>query len=106
MCGRMLLTMKAFNEGNRALVITAQLWTRLTIPRMRRTACRGSVGVLTPLCRRSMTERVGSDQHGMQVFGGPVIFANGPGQQIAIAVSVCCMRAQRYSGSDLLGRKV
>ena len=71
---RMLLTMKAFNEGNRALTyFTAQLLdaAHLSADPGQRQDAEDLLAFLTPICKAFMTETgLEVTNHGMQVFGG------------------------------------
>lgn len=109
---RMLLTMKAFNEGNRALAyFTAQLLDlahRGTDARQREEA-ENLLSFITPICKAFMTETgLEVTNHGMQVFGGHGFIRESGMEQLVRD----CRIAPIYEGTngiqalDLLGRKV
>ncbi|HCE6233211.1 TPA: phenylacyl-CoA dehydrogenase [Pseudomonas aeruginosa] len=109
---RMLLTMKAFNEGNRALAyFTAQLLDteHLSQDAAERERAADLLAFLTPICKAFMTE-TGQEvtNLGMQVYGGHGYIREWGMEQL---VRDCCI-AQIYEGTngiqalDLLGRKV
>lgn len=109
---RMLLTMKAFNEGNRALAyFTAQLLDlahRGTDARQRDEA-EHLLSFITPICKAFMTETgLEVTNHGMQVFGGHGFIRESGMEQLVRD----CRIAPIYEGTngiqalDLLGRKV
>ncbi len=109
---RMLLTMKAFNEGNRALAyFTAQL---IDVAHRAETAearqeAEDLLALLTPICKAFMTETgLEATNHGMQVFGGHGYIREWGMEQLVRD----CRIAPIYEGTngiqalDLLGRKV
>ncbi|WP_137819994.1 acyl-CoA dehydrogenase C-terminal domain-containing protein [Pseudomonas sp. 2FG] len=109
---RMLLTMKAFNEGNRALAyFTAQL---LDIAHggdnaEQRQEAEDLLAFLTPICKAFMTETgLEVTNLGMQVFGGHGFIREWGMEQLVRD----CRIAPIYEGTngiqalDLLGRKV
>ncbi|VXC98508.1 acyl-CoA dehydrogenase [Pseudomonas sp. 8Z] len=109
---RMLLTMKAFNEGNRALAyFTAQL---IDVAHHAETAearqdAENLLAFLTPICKAFMTETgLEVTNHGMQVFGGHGYIREWGMEQLVRD----CRIAPIYEGTngiqalDLLGRKV
>ena len=109
---RMLLTMKAFNEGNRALAyFTAQL---IDVAHHAETAearqdAENLLAFLTPICKAFMTETgLEATNHGMQVFGGHGYIREWGMEQLVRD----CRIALIYEGTngiqalDLLGRKV
>ncbi len=109
---RMLLTMKAFNEGNRALTyFTAQLLD-VAHPSANETARQEAedlLAFLTPICKAFMTETgLEVTNHGMQVFGGHGFIREWGMEQLVRD----CRIAPIYEGTngiqalDLLGRKV
>ncbi len=109
---RMLLTMKAFNEGNRALAYhTAQLLDKAHYSKdeAERSKAEDQLAFLTPICKAFMTETgLEVTNHGMQVFGGHGYIREwGQEQQVRD-----CRIAGIYEGTngiqalDLLGRKV
>lgn len=104
---RMLLTMKAFNEGNRALAYyTAQ---QMDLAEHGDTAAADELAFLTPICKAFMTDSgMEVTNLGMQIFGGHgYIRENGQEQLVRD-----CRIAPIYEGTngiqalDLLGRKV
>jgi len=109
---RMLLTMKAFNEGNRALAyFTAQLLdvAHLAADAEQREAAENLLAFLTPICKAFMTETgLEVTNHGMQVFGGHGFIREWGMEQLVRD----CRIAPIYEGTngiqalDLLGRKV
>jgi len=109
---RMLLTMKAFNEGNRALTyFTAQLLdtAHLSTDATQRQDAEDLLAFLTPICKAFMTDTgLEVTNHGMQVFGGHGYIREWGMEQLARD----CRIAPIYEGTngiqalDLLGRKV
>ncbi|AYC31270.1 acyl-CoA dehydrogenase [Pseudomonas cavernae] len=108
---RMLLTMKAFNEGNRALTyFTAQLLDVAHGPDAERAAeAENLLAFLTPICKAFMTETgLEVTSLGMQVFGGHGYIREWGMEQLMRD----CRIAPIYEGTngiqalDLLGRKV
>ncbi|NBF13034.1 acyl-CoA dehydrogenase C-terminal domain-containing protein [Pseudomonas sp. Fl4BN1] len=109
---RMLLTMKAFNEGNRALAyFTAQLLDVAHLSRddRQRQEAEDLLAFLTPICKAFMTETgLEVTNHGMQVFGGHGFIREWGMEQLVRD----CRIAPIYEGTngiqalDLLGRKV
>ena len=109
---RMLLTMKAFNEGNRALTYyTAQLLDKAHYSKddAERADAEEQLAFLTPICKAFMTETgLEVTNLGMQVLGGHGYIREwGQEQQVRD-----CRIALIYEGTngiqalDLLGRKV
>ncbi|HDY97589.1 MAG TPA: acyl-CoA dehydrogenase [Pseudomonas sabulinigri] len=109
---RMLLTMKAFNEGNRALTYyTAQLLDQAHYAKdeAERAAAEEQLAFLTPICKAFMTDTgMEVTSLGMQIFGGHGYIREwGQEQQMRD-----CRIAPIYEGTngiqalDLLGRKV
>ncbi|TVP91384.1 MAG: acyl-CoA dehydrogenase [Pseudomonadaceae bacterium] len=109
---RMLLTMKAFNEGNRALTYyTAQLLDKAHYSKdeAERADADEQLAFLTPICKAFMTETgLEATNLGMQVLGGHGYIREwGQEQQVRD-----CRIALIYEGTngiqalDLLGRKV
>lgn len=108
---RMLLTMKAFNEGNRALAYyTAQQMDLAEHAQGEvQQAASDELAFLTPICKAFMTDSgMEVTNLGMQVFGGHgYIRENGQEQLVRD-----CRIAPIYEGTngiqalDLLGRKV
>ena len=109
---RMLLTMKAFNEGNRALAyFTAQLLDieHLSQDAEERERAANLLAFLTPICKAFMTETgLEVTNIGMQVFGGHGFIREWGMEQLVRD----CRIAPIYEGTngiqalDLLGRKV
>ncbi|WRH92033.1 acyl-CoA dehydrogenase C-terminal domain-containing protein [Pseudomonas fluorescens] len=109
---RMLLTMKAFNEGNRALTyFTAQLLdtAHLSSDADARQESEDLLAFLTPICKAFMTDTgLEVTNHGMQVFGGHGFIREWGMEQLVRD----CRIAPIYEGTngiqalDLLGRKV
>ncbi|WP_434609178.1 acyl-CoA dehydrogenase C-terminal domain-containing protein [Pseudomonas sp. D2-30] len=109
---RMLLTMKAFNEGNRALTyFTAQLLDTAHLSRdeTARQEAEDLLAFLTPICKAFMTDTgLEVTNHGMQVFGGHGFIREWGMEQLVRD----CRIAPIYEGTngiqalDLLGRKV
>ncbi|MET1077138.1 MAG: acyl-CoA dehydrogenase C-terminal domain-containing protein [Pseudomonas sp.] len=109
---RMLLTMKAFNEGNRALAyFCAQLidTAHLAEDADQRQEAEDLLALLTPICKAFMTETgLEVTNHGMQVFGGHGFIREWGMEQLVRD----CRIAPIYEGTngiqalDLLGRKV
>ncbi|WP_431035499.1 acyl-CoA dehydrogenase C-terminal domain-containing protein [Pseudomonas yamanorum] len=109
---RMLLTMKAFNEGNRALTyFSAQLLdtAHLSGDEGQRQEAEDLLAFLTPICKAFMTETgLEVTNHGMQVFGGHGFIREWGMEQLVRD----CRIAPIYEGTngiqalDLLGRKV
>ncbi|MDM8190149.1 acyl-CoA dehydrogenase [Pseudomonas koreensis] len=109
---RMLLTMKAFNEGNRALTyFTAQMLdaAHLSSDAEARREAEDLLAFLTPICKAFMTDTgLEVTNHGMQVFGGHGFIREWGMEQLVRD----CRIAPIYEGTngiqalDLLGRKV
>ena len=109
---RMLLTMKAFNEGNRALTyFTAQMLdvAHLSSHAEARQEAEDLLAFLTPICKAFMTDTgLEVTNHGMQVFGGHGFIREWGMEQLVRD----CRIAPIYEGTngiqalDLLGRKV
>ena len=109
---RMLLTMKAFNEGNRALTyFTAQLLdtAHLGSDAAQRQEAEDLLAFLTPICKAFMTDTgLEVTNHGMQIFGGHGYIREWGMEQLARDARI----APIYEGTngiqalDLLGRKV
>ncbi|MBB1605135.1 MULTISPECIES: acyl-CoA dehydrogenase C-terminal domain-containing protein [unclassified Pseudomonas] len=109
---RMLLTMKAFNEGNRALAyFTAQLLDieHLSDSAEEREQAANLLAFVTPICKAFMTDTgLEVTNHGMQVFGGHGFIREWGMEQLVRD----CRIAPIYEGTngiqalDLLGRKV
>src|SRR5450830_494236 len=109
---RMLLTMKAFNEGNRALTYFTAQWldvAHLGSDATQRQEAEDLLAFLTPICKAFMTETgLEVTNHGMQVFGGHGFIREWGMEQLVRD----CRIAPIYEGTngiqalDLLGRKV
>ncbi|MCE4057676.1 acyl-CoA dehydrogenase C-terminal domain-containing protein [Pseudomonas sp. Au-Pse12] len=109
---RMLLTMKAFNEGNRALAYFTAQWldvAHLSRDEAQRQEAENLLAFLTPICKAFMTETgLEVTNHGMQVFGGHGYVREWGMEQLVRD----CRIAPIYEGTngiqalDLLGRKV
>ncbi|NWD09473.1 acyl-CoA dehydrogenase C-terminal domain-containing protein [Pseudomonas gingeri] len=109
---RMLLTMKAFNEGNRALTYFTAQWldiAHLGAQPEQRQEAEDLLAFLTPICKAFMTETgLEVTNHGMQVFGGHGFIREWGMEQLVRD----CRIAPIYEGTngiqalDLLGRKV
>jgi len=109
---RMLLTMKAFNEGNRALTYFTAQWldvAHLSGDATQRQDAEDLLAFLTPICKAFMTETgLEVTNHGMQVFGGHGFIREWGMEQLVRD----CRIAPIYEGTngiqalDLLGRKV
>ncbi|MDO9624252.1 MAG: acyl-CoA dehydrogenase C-terminal domain-containing protein [Pseudomonas sp.] len=109
---RMLLTMKAFNEGNRALAyFTAQLLDQAhrSDSAEQRDEAENLLAFLTPICKAFMTETgLEVTNQGMQVLGGHGYIREWGMEQLVRD----CRIALIYEGTngiqalDLLGRKV
>ncbi|MCF4995806.1 acyl-CoA dehydrogenase [Pseudomonas syringae] len=109
---RMLLTMKAFNEGNRALTyFTAQLLdaAHLSEDATARQDAEDLLAFLTPICKAFMTDSgLEVTNLGMQIFGGHGFIREWGMEQLVRD----CRIAPIYEGTngiqalDLLGRKV
>ncbi|MHC8317417.1 acyl-CoA dehydrogenase C-terminal domain-containing protein [Pseudomonas sp. LB3P31] len=109
---RMLLTMKAFNEGNRALTyFTAQLLdaAHLSADSTVRQEAEDLLAFLTPICKAFMTDTgLEVTNLGMQVYGGHGFIREWGMEQLVRD----CRIAPIYEGTngiqalDLLGRKV
>ncbi|WP_374441774.1 acyl-CoA dehydrogenase C-terminal domain-containing protein [Pseudomonas panipatensis] len=109
---RMLLTMRAFNEGNRALAyFTAQLLDieDLAEAAEEREQAANLLAFLTPICKAFMTETgLEVTNLGMQIYGGHGFIREWGMEQLVRD----CRIAPIYEGTngiqalDLLGRKV
>ncbi|CDZ94665.1 phenylacyl-CoA dehydrogenase [Pseudomonas saudiphocaensis] len=109
---RMLLTMKAFAEGNRAMLYFASKQVDISQRSQdeeQRKAADAMLAFLTPIAKAFMTE-VGFEaaNHGVQVFGGHGYIAEWGMEQNVRDSRISCL----YEGTtgiqalDLLGRKV
>lgn len=109
---RMLLTMKAFNEGNRALAYyTAQLLDKAHYSKDEavRANADDQLAFLTPICKAFMTETgLEVTNHGMQIFGGHGYIREwGQEQQMRdCRISLLYEGTNGIQALDLLGRKV
>ncbi|WP_304639390.1 acyl-CoA dehydrogenase C-terminal domain-containing protein [Pseudomonas sp.] len=109
---RMLLTMKAFNEGNRALsYYTAQLLDKAhySTDEASRADAENQLAFLTPICKAFMTETgLEVTNLGMQVFGGHGYIREwGQEQQVRdCRISLIYEGTNGIQALDLLGRKV
>ncbi|WP_448145559.1 acyl-CoA dehydrogenase C-terminal domain-containing protein [Pseudomonas silesiensis] len=109
---RMLLTMKAFNEGNRALTYFTAQWldtAHLSPDAGARQEAEDVLAFLTPICKAFMTDTgLEVTNNGMQVFGGHGFIREWGMEQLVRD----CRIAPIYEGTngiqalDLLGRKV
>ena len=109
---RMLLTMKAFTEGNRAMLYYAAQQVDVmqrSKDEEERKAADGMLAFLTPIAKAFMTE-VGFEaaNHGLQIYGGHGYIAEWGMEQNVRDSRISCL----YEGTtgiqalDLLGRKV
>lgn len=109
---RMLLTQKAFAEGNRALAIYAMKLVDVTHASQDEAAkqlAESKLALLTPIVKAFLTETAQeTTSYGMQVFGGHGFIAEWGMEQLARDTRICTM----YEGTtgiqaiDLLARKV
>ncbi|MFT0211465.1 acyl-CoA dehydrogenase C-terminal domain-containing protein [Pseudomonas sp. F1_0610] len=109
---RMLLTIKAFTEGNRALLYYASQQADIMIAgktEEERAAADVMLGLLTPIAKAFMTETgFEAANHGVQVFGGHGYIAEHGMEQNVRDSRISCL----YEGTtgiqalDLLGRKI
>lgn len=109
---RMLFTMKAFAEGNRALLYYAAQQADIverSQDEEERKAADMMLGLLTPIAKAFMTETgFEAANHGVQVFGGHGYIAEHGMEQNVRDSRISCL----YEGTtgiqalDLLGRKV
>jgi len=109
---RMLLTQKAFSEGNRALLIYCMKLVDIVQhsddPEARYLS-ESKLSLLTPIAKAFLTETAQeATSHGMQVFGGHGYIKEWGMEQLARDTRICTM----YEGTtgiqaiDLLARKV
>lgn len=95
---RMLLTMKAFAEGNRAMVyFTAKQVdiVKYGVDEEEKKKADALLAFMTPIAKAFMTE-VGFEaaNHGVQIYGGHGFIAEwGWSRTCATAVSRCCTKA-------------
>ncbi|MEP0356266.1 acyl-CoA dehydrogenase C-terminal domain-containing protein [Paraglaciecola sp.] len=109
---RMLLTQKAFAEGNRALAVYAMQLVDVTHASQDEEAkelAEAKLAFLTPIVKAFLTETAQEvTSYGMQVFGGHGFIAEWGMEQLARDTRICTM----YEGTtgiqalDLLARKV
>ncbi|MEP1384639.1 MAG: acyl-CoA dehydrogenase C-terminal domain-containing protein [Paraglaciecola sp.] len=109
---RMLLTQKAFAEGNRALAVYAMQLVDVTHASQDEDAkelAEAKLAFLTPIVKAFLTETAQEvTSYGMQVFGGHGFIAEWGMEQLARDTRICTM----YEGTtgiqalDLLARKV
>ncbi|WP_289031040.1 acyl-CoA dehydrogenase C-terminal domain-containing protein [uncultured Paraglaciecola sp.] len=109
---RMLLTQKAFAEGNRALAVYAMQLVDVTHASQNEEAkelAEAKLAFLTPIVKAFLTETAQEvTSYGMQVFGGHGFIAEWGMEQLARDTRICTM----YEGTtgiqalDLLARKV
>jgi alkylation response protein AidB-like acyl-CoA dehydrogenase len=109
---RMLLTQKAFAEGNRALAVYAMKLVDVTHASQDEGAkqlAESKLALLTPIVKAFLTETAQeTTSYGMQVFGGHGFIAEWGMEQLARDTRICTM----YEGTtgiqaiDLLARKV
>jgi alkylation response protein AidB-like acyl-CoA dehydrogenase len=109
---RMLLTQKAFAEGNRALAVYAMQLVDISQANQDEGAkqlAEAKLALLTPIVKAFLTETAQeTTSYGMQVFGGHGYIAEWGMEQLARDTRICTM----YEGTtgiqaiDLLARKV
>ena len=109
---RMLLTQKAFAEGNRALAVYAMKLVDVTQASQDEDAkkfAESKLALLTPIVKAFLTETAQeTTSYGMQVFGGHGFITEWGMEQLARDTRICTM----YEGTtgiqaiDLLARKV
>jgi len=109
---RMLLTQKAFAEGNRALAVYAMKLVDVTHASQDEDAkqlAESKLALLTPIIKAFLTETAQeTTSYGMQVFGGHGFITEWGMEQLARDTRICTM----YEGTtgiqaiDLLARKV
>lgn len=109
---RMLLTQKAFREGNRALAIYCMQLVDLTLYSQNeeeKHMADSKLALLTPIVKAFLTETAQeTTSYGMQVYGGHGYIAEWGMEQLARDTRICTM----YEGTtgiqaiDLLARKV
>lgn len=109
---RMLLTQKAFAEGNRALAIYCMQMVDLTLyseNEEEKQVAEAKLALLTPIVKAFLTETAQeATSYGMQVYGGHGYIAEWGMEQLARDTRICTM----YEGTtgiqaiDLLGRKI
>jgi hypothetical protein len=109
---RMLLTQKAFREGNRALAIYCMQMVDLTLYSdndEEKQVAEAKLALLTPVVKAFLTETAQeTTSYGMQVYGGHGYIKEWGMEQLARDTRICTM----YEGTtgiqaiDLLGRKI
>ncbi len=109
---RMLLTQKAFREGNRALAIYCMQMVDMTLYSKDAEAkhiAESKLALLTPIVKAFLTETAQeTTSYGMQVYGGHGYIAEWGMEQLARDTRICTM----YEGTtgiqaiDLLARKI
>lgn len=109
---RMLLTQKAFREGNRALAIYCMQLVDTTLyseDEAEKHVAESKLAFLTPIVKAFLTETAQeATSYGMQVYGGHGYIAEWGMEQLARDTRICTM----YEGTtgiqaiDLLARKV
>lgn len=109
---RMLLTQKAFAEGNRALAVYAMQLVDISQANQDEASkqlAEAKLALLTPIVKAFLTETAQeTTSYGMQVFGGHGFIAEWGMEQLARDTRICTM----YEGTtgiqaiDLLARKV
>jgi alkylation response protein AidB-like acyl-CoA dehydrogenase len=109
---RMLLTQKAFAEGNRALAVYAMKLVDISQANQDESAkelAESKLALLTPIVKAFLTETAQeTTSYGMQVFGGHGFIKEWGMEQLARDTRICTM----YEGTtgiqaiDLLARKV
>ncbi|GAB2707827.1 acyl-CoA dehydrogenase C-terminal domain-containing protein [Aliiglaciecola aliphaticivorans] len=109
---RMLLTQKAFAEGNRALAIYCMQMVDITLyseNEEQKQVAEAKLALLTPIVKAFLTETAQeATSYGMQVYGGHGFIKEWGMEQLARDTRICTM----YEGTtgiqaiDLLGRKI
>ena len=109
---RMLLTQKAFREGNRALAVYCMQMVDLTLysnDEAVKQVAEAKLALLTPVVKAFLTETAQeTTSYGMQVYGGHGYIREWGMEQLARDTRICTM----YEGTtgiqaiDLLGRKI
>lgn len=109
---RMLLTQKAFKEGNRALAVYCMQLVDQTLYSQDdsvKQLAEAKLALLTPIVKAFLTETAQeATSYGMQVFGGHGFIKEWGMEQLARDTRICTM----YEGTtgiqalDLLGRKI
>ncbi|WJG11271.1 acyl-CoA dehydrogenase C-terminal domain-containing protein [Aliiglaciecola sp. LCG003] len=109
---RMLLTQKAFREGNRALAIYCMQMVDNTLysdNEQEKQIAEAKLALLTPIVKAFLTETAQeTTSYGMQIYGGHGYIKEWGMEQLARDTRICTM----YEGTtgiqaiDLLGRKI